>query len=133
MNANTEVAVKTAGGVSETAFVGDCIGQGTAGGALVSQANLDQGLMRYFGDSEDEIQYGSVRLQPLAYQDDVLRGSKDVTTAHRGNIRLATMLKEKGLEAHQDKTCFIIVGTNIFKENAKKKITKQNSCLETLF
>ena len=65
-----------------------CIGQGTAGGALVSQANLDKGLMRYFSDSEDEIQYGSVRLQPLAYQDDVLRGSKDVTTAQKGNIRM---------------------------------------------
>jgi hypothetical protein len=80
--------------------------------------------MRYFGDSDDEIHYGSVRIQPLAYQDDVLRGSKDVTTAQKGNIRLATMLKEKGLEAHQDKTCFIIVGSNIFKENAKKEITE---------
>ena len=38
--------------------VGDCIGQGTAGAALVSQANLDQGLMKYFGESKDELQYG---------------------------------------------------------------------------
>ena len=87
--------------------------------------NLDQGLMRYFGDSGDEMQYGSVRLQPLAYQDDVLRGSKDVTTAQTGNTRLATMLKEKGLEAHQDKTCFIIVGSEKFKESAKNQI-KEN-------
>ena len=33
-----------AGGVSDTAMVGDCIGQGTAGAALVSQVNLDQGF-----------------------------------------------------------------------------------------
>ena len=50
LNEGTEIAVKTAtSGVTNTQFVGDCIGQGTAGGALVSQANLDQGLMEYFG------------------------------------------------------------------------------------
>jgi hypothetical protein len=41
LNKDTEVAVKTAGGMSETAHVGDCIGRGTACSALVSQANLD--------------------------------------------------------------------------------------------
>ena len=98
LNANTEVAVKTAGGVSKTAFVGDCIGQGTAGGALVSQANLDQGLMRYFGDSGDEMQYGSVRLQPVAYKDDLGYANKDELQAQVGN----TKLQDKGLQAHQD-------------------------------
>ena len=63
MNAGTEIAVKTAAGLSDTAFVGDCIGQGTAGGALVSQANLDTGLMEYFGDSKDEILYGNIKIQ----------------------------------------------------------------------
>ena len=72
------MAVKTAAGISESKYVGDCIGQGTAGGALVSQANVDKGLMEYFGDSKEEIHYGSVRIQPLAYQDDVLKGSKDI-------------------------------------------------------
>ena len=68
LNEGTEIAVKTATGVSDSAVVGDCIGQGTAGAALVSQANLDQGLMDYFKDSEDELHHGGVRLQPLAYQ-----------------------------------------------------------------
>ena len=44
LNEGTEVAVKTARGLSETAVVGDCIGPGTAGGAIVSAANLDEGL-----------------------------------------------------------------------------------------
>ena len=54
LNEGTEIAVKTAGGISDTAYVGDCIGQGTAGGALVSQANLDHGLEQYFGESLEE-------------------------------------------------------------------------------
>ena len=41
LNEGTEISVKTAGGISDTALVGDCIGQGTAGAALVSQVNLD--------------------------------------------------------------------------------------------
>ena len=115
LNENTEVVVKTAGGVSETAFVGDCIGQGTAGGALVSQANLDHGLTMYFGESKEEMYYGSARIQPLAYQDDVLKGSKDVMAAKVGNIKLSAMLQDKGLEAHPDKPSFIVCGSNEFK------------------
>ena len=92
LNEGTEIAVKTATGVTETAVVGDCIGQGTAGAALVSQVNLDHGLMEYFADSKDEISYGGVRLQPLAYQDDIMRGSKDVLDTQVGNIKLAAMM-----------------------------------------
>ena len=36
LNEGTEISVRTAGGVSDTALVGDCIGQGIAGAALVS-------------------------------------------------------------------------------------------------
>ena len=47
LNEGTEILVNTADGVSSTAQVDDCIGQGTAGAALVSQVNLDQGLQQY--------------------------------------------------------------------------------------
>jgi hypothetical protein len=57
LNEGTEISVKTAGGISDTALVGDCIGQGTAGAALVSQVNLDQGLQQYFGDGGEDLQY----------------------------------------------------------------------------
>ena len=125
LNANTEITVKTAGGVTETAFVGDCIGQGTAGGALVSQANLDKGLMEQFKNSKEEMYYGKVRIQPLAFQDDVLKGSKDINAAQVGNIRLASMLEDKGLEAHPDKTSFIVCGSDKFKEKAERDLKEQ--------
>ena len=78
LNEGTEVAVQTAGGMSDTVYVGDCIGQGTSGGALVSHANLEHGQMMFFKDNKDEMYYGSIRMQPLAYQDDVLKESKSV-------------------------------------------------------
>ena len=128
LNKDTEISVKTASGMTDTALVGDCIGQGTAGGALVSQANLDQGLMEHFENSSEEIDYGNVKLQPLAYQDDILKGSKDVLDAKVGNIRLAAMLDSKGLEAHPDKTCFIVCGSKSYKDQVTHDL-HQNSMM----
>ena len=122
LNEGTEIAVKTAGGLSETAVVGDCIGQGTAGGAIVSAANLDQGLKQYFNDSKDEVYFGNVRLQPVAYQDDLGHANKDVQQAQVGNTKLACMLQDKGLQAHEDKTCYIVFGSKKYKENVKKDL-----------
>ena len=114
--------MKTAGGLSETAVVGDCIGQGTAGGAIVSAANLDQGLKQYFNDSKDEVYFGNVRLQPVAYQDDLGHANNDVRQAQVGNTKLACMLQDKGLQAHEDKTCYILFGSKKYKENVKKDL-----------
>ena len=117
------MAVKTAGGLSETAVVGDCIGQGTAaGGAIVSAANLDQGIKQYFDGSQDEMFYGSVKLQPVAYQDDLGHANKDVLQAQVGNRKLACMLQDKGLHAHEDKTCFNVFGSKVFKEKVRKDL-----------
>ena len=124
LSQGTEIAVKTATGLTDTAIVGDVIGQGTAGAALVSQANLDLGLMEYFANSEDEISYGEVRLQPMAYQDDIMRSSQDVLTTQAGNIKLATMFDEKGLEAHPDKTCFIICGNQKYKDKMESALQR---------
>ena len=60
LNQNTEIQVKTSAGMTDTAVVGDVIGQGTAGAALVSQLNLDLGMKSYFSGSADELYYGNV-------------------------------------------------------------------------
>jgi hypothetical protein len=108
--------------MSETAQVGDCIGQDTAGAALGSQVNLDQGLQQYFGDGGEDLVYGKVIIRPLAYQDDIMKGSKDVAGAQAGNTKLAAMFKDKGLDAHPDKTCFLICGSKSFKDKAEKDL-----------
>ena len=79
LNKDTRIQVKTAHGMTDQEHVGDCLGQGTAGAGLISAANLDQGLQKYFNVSEDDnedvtkdvIKFGQVRIQPIAYQDDV--------------------------------------------------------------
>ena len=95
----------------------------------MSQANLDQGLKEYFKDSKEDIQYGEVELKPLAYQDDILKGSKDVLDTQVGNIRLATMLESKGLEAHPDNTCFIVCGSKKYKQRVNLDLERNRLML----
>ena len=33
---------------------------------------------QYFGDGGENLNHGKVQVQPLAYQDDIMKGSKDV-------------------------------------------------------
>ena len=51
-----------------------------------------------------------------------MKGSKDVLSAQTGNIKLAAMLKEKGLDAHPDKTCYIVSGSKMFKEKTENDL-----------
>ena len=56
-----------------------------------------------------------MRIQPVAYQDDVARASSSVAEVQAGMTKMSAMLKDKGLEAHPDKTCFIVIGSSEFK------------------
>ena len=73
LNENTTIKVKTGVGESERANVGAVVGQGTIGGALVSQAVLDEGVKEHFEPgNEDELNYGKVPLGPCMFQDDLI-------------------------------------------------------------
>ena len=48
LNANTNIQVRTGAGMTLYANVGTVVGQGMLGGALVSHAVLDEGIMEHF-------------------------------------------------------------------------------------
>ena len=80
------------------------IGQGT--GALVSQVNLDHGVVDMFTGSEQEVWYWGVRILPAMFQDDIMRAAESVEAARAGNVRLASVMNSKQLTLNQDKTGF---------------------------
>ena len=84
LNDKTEIYVKTGVGLTEYTEVGAVVGQGTMGGALVSQAVLDEGTKELFvpGD-KNEINYGSVPMAPCLFQDDIKHGANDLEKARR--------------------------------------------------
>ena len=65
MNRNTRISVQTPVGVTEEHDTGEGVGQGTLEGAIVSAVNLDTGVDEFFSDSEYEVCYGQLPLQPI--------------------------------------------------------------------
>ena len=102
-------------------LAGPVTGQGGVGAALASALNLDKGLDTYFKGSKDEECYGRVRLQPLSYIDDFMRGSQDTNCLRAGNEKLNFVLKEKQLEAHPTKSCYLVFGSESFKAKAEQE------------
>ena len=73
LNKDTRIRVRTGAGMSEFSHAGALVGQGTLGGALVSQAVLDEGISEEFiPGGRDEMTYGDIPLAPLIIQDDVM-------------------------------------------------------------
>ena len=132
LNKDTKITVKTAHGMTEKEDVGDCVGQGTAGAGLISAANLDQGLQKFFNETESEeddieedvMKYGEVRIQPIAYQDDVGSLCDSLDMARSQAERLTKMTKEKVLEAHPDKSGIILLGSDKFRKRIEKELNE---------
>ena len=56
--------------------MGAVLGQGTLGGAIVSQAVLDEAVMEHFSPGEEgQPRYGAVEMAPCMFQDDLANGS----------------------------------------------------------
>ena len=63
-----------------------------------------------------------VRCEYFAFQDDIGKPSTGVMEAQVANIKLAHMFQEKGLETHPDKTCFIVFGSDNFKNKVNEEL-----------
>ena len=124
LNATTVISVDTPVGRTDKAEVHEIVPQGSGGAALASGLDLALGLKRYFSSSLDEISYGKVISQPQAYQDDILRIAEDIKSTRAGNAKLAKMTVEKGLQAHETKTTFVIVGTKKYRGEMEKEASK---------
>ena len=125
LNQKTRISIKTGVGMTKECDVGEVVGQGTIGGALVSQLNVDRGVGDYFDGSRDETTYGSVRLQPMAFQDDILRLTVDVRSAQAGNIKLSCLMEDKQLECHPDKTGFVVMGESKYKKEVREQVREE--------
>ena len=124
LNQRTRIKVVTGVGATETAEVGECVGQGTKGGALGSQANLDMGVSVMFRGSEDEAKYGSVEIAPVMFQDDIMRAVDSVDAARAGNVKMDVVMSQKSLQLNRDKSVCILFGP-------KKKVEEVRKELET--
>ena len=66
-----------------------------------------------------------MRLQPIAFQDDILRLAEDVQSAKVGNLKLSFLMEDKQLECHPDKTGFVVMGSSKYKEEVRRQVADE--------
>ena len=111
LNKDTKIQVKTGVGLSEKTEVGAVLGQGTIGGALISQAVLDDGIKDNFQPGgQDELEYGEVPLAPMMYQDDLIHGAGGLEEAILANTKIDITMKQRGLSLNEAKSVFFNYG-----------------------
>jgi hypothetical protein len=112
LNANTNIQVRTGVGMTKTGRVGAVVGQGMLGGALVSQAVLDEGVIQHLPPGgELQLQYGEVPQAPLMWIDDIINGTDNIENARKVNQQINFLLKQRGLSLNKDKSVCLIMGS----------------------
>ena len=105
--------------MSDSFMTGPTVSQGSIGGGLISAINLDYSITRFFLDSPNEVFYHDIKLAPLIYQDALGKFSASRMDAQAGNDRIEACMETKLLDLHQDKSCYILIGS--------KKVTEEIS------
>ena len=122
LNKDTEISVKTTVGNTDSVDVGEGLGQGTNEGAIVSSINLDGGVKESFDDSENEVMYLDLKINPCLFQDDVARLAESLNSVREGNKRLENMAETKLLDYNIEKSNSIIIGTKKFRRSIRQEI-----------
>jgi hypothetical protein len=108
MNYDNRVKVLTSAGMSDMRCTGENVRQGMVGGGILSSVNLDIWVTEGFSESYHEVYYGgSLRLNPLLYQDDSLRMARSAKSARFGNMIMESVMKRKLLNIN-DKSAYLL-------------------------
>ena len=102
LNDQTRIQVRTGVGVTKFGEVGAVIGQGMIGGALVSQAVLDDGVMEELPPGGSvQMEYGDVPLAPLMFLDDIINTADTIDKAREVNQKINGLVKLYPLKGWQ--------------------------------
>ena len=122
MNKDTIIKVNTGVGTTDEAVTGENIGQGTGEGAIISAANISDGVSTAFKNSAHELSYGDEMLNPLLFQDDIARVCDSVEAANHGNELINHVMESKLLDFNLDKSVYMVVGNPSTRKSLEKQI-----------
>ena len=123
LNDETNIEVKTAVGMTKKANVGAVVGQGTMGGALVSQAVLDEAVMETFPLAGGaNLNYGSVPMAPVMWVDDMLHAARGLDEARIAAEKVNKLMKQRNLLLNKEKSVCLIIGTPKQRTNADNEL-----------
>ena len=84
------------------------------GGALVSQAVLDDGIMEHLpSGGELQLEYGDVPLATLMWMDDMMKTTESLEKASEVNEKVNNLLQQRGLSLNEtNSVCILIQSKN---------------------
>lgn len=125
LNDQTRIKVRTGAGMSSFGNVGAVVGQGMLGGALASQAVLDEGVTEHVTPGDRlQMKYGEVPMAPLLWIDDIINTAGGLDEARKINVLIDRVMKQRGLSLNEEKTTCIIIGTKKQKLKATTELQK---------
>ena len=107
--------------MSAEGSVGAVLGQGTLGGALISQAVLDDGVAGQFQPGEG-MSYGSIQMAPMMWQDDLLYGMEGMEEARRAARKMNIVMKERAWTLNREKSVCLVVGSKEQRREATREM-----------
>ena len=110
LNCNTNVQALTPHGLTKAIVTGENLGQGSRSAATACSLSLSRGVEKHYSSNQFEVDYGTVRLGCMQYQDDALRILKSVEGAQDGVNRFQKLMGSKMLELNVSKSIYMIVG-----------------------
>ena len=122
LNQNTRIRVRTGCGLTDWEEAGDGLGQGSGGAAKVSALNLDRKLDSIFNGSKQMINYGGVRQQPYAFQDDAMVMVDKVTDLRVVVRDMDTVMNMMQVQPNKSKCGYLLLGPKKLVEEARKKL-----------
>ena len=125
LNDQTRIQVRTGAGMSRFGNVGAVVGQGMLGGALASQAVLDEGVTEHVTPAGRlQMNYGEVPMAPLLWIDDIINTAGGLDEARQINVLVNKVMKQRGLSLNEDKSAIIIMGSKKQKLQASTELEK---------
>ena len=83
---------------------------------------MDYSINRFFIDSTNEVFFHDIKLATLIYQDDLGKFSASRMDAQAGNDRIEACMETKLLDLHQDKSCYILIGSKKDTEDISEEL-----------
>ena len=121
MNRDVRIRFRTPVGESNVKEVGKTVAQGSLEGALVSTNSVGNGVNDFFKDSDKEVEYGTMKVLPLQYVDDIGRLTDSPESAQYGNDKLENLAEIKLLDYNLKKCSILIFGKRKAREELRMK------------
>ena len=124
MNKSVKIQIKTPAGMTQSEESHDLVQQGTVESRVISSVNIGKGVDVTFKDSDGEVYYVDLKLNPMSFMDDIGKISDNVKAAQDGNNRIEKLIDSKCLALNLDKCNFLVMGSKKHRKKLKRELDK---------